>query len=168
MTGVEVRAESAADADAIGRVIARAFADHPFSDQSEARIVEALRAAGALTVSLVAVAGSEIVGHVAFSPVRMSDGSPRWYGLAPVSVDPARQRARIGSALVRRGLDALRGLGAIGCVVLGDPAYYGRFGFELCPGLVYRDGPADHFQARAFVGSVPRGEVEYHAVFQPA
>ena len=77
MIGVEIRDESAADAEAIARVITRAFTGHPFSDQSEAQIVRDLRAAAALTLSRVAIEGTELVGHIAFSPVRLSDGSPR-------------------------------------------------------------------------------------------
>lgn len=172
----EIRPECAADAEAIDRVITDAFAGHPFGDQGEAQIVRALRAAEALTVSLVAVtlavdgsveAGPDpvIVGHIAFSPVTPSDGAPRWYGLAPVAVAPQRQRTGIGAALVEAGIAAIRRLGAAGCVVLGDPAYYRRFGFEAFDDLVYADAPPGHFMARAFTGERPSGRVEYHRAF---
>jgi putative acetyltransferase len=173
----QIRPECAADADAISRVITDAFAGHPFSDQSEAQIVRALRDAEALTISLVAVAiddagegeaGTEIVGHIAFSPVSSSDGTAHWYGLAPVAVAPERQRAGIGLALVEAGLAEIRALGAAGCVVLGDPAYYRRFGFEPFGDLVYADAPPGHFMARTFTGERPSGRVEYHPAFESA
>jgi putative acetyltransferase len=168
LSPLELRRERPGDFDALDDLIGRAFAGHPQSDGSESRIVRELRAAGALTLSLVAIDDSRaVVGHVAFSPIVLSDATSAWYGLAPVSVEPARQRGGIGSALVREGLARLRALGAAGCVVLGDPAYYGRFGFALRSELVYPHGPADHFQALAFAGPFPRAEVTYHAAFDP-
>ena len=165
---IAIRDERPGDAEGLDGLIARAFADHPYSDGSETRIVRALRASGALTLSLVAFDTTHIVvGHVAFSPVVLSDGSLGWYGLAPVSVDPPHQRRGIGRALVGEGLARLRALGASGCVVLGDPAYYALFGFSLRPELFYAPGPPDHFQALTFGGPFPRAEVAYHAAFNP-
>lgn len=86
-------------------------------------------------------------------------------GLGPVSVMPAHQRMGIGSALVRSGLRRLRERGAAGCVVLGDPAYYGRFGFAPAPGLIYPGPPPDRFMALALQGVVPIGEVAFHDAF---
>lgn len=160
-----IRPEQPADVESIGSLINRAFADHLNSDHSEAGIVAALRTAGALTLSFVAIEGAAIVGHVSFSPVTLSDGTRDWYGLAPVSVEPACWRKGVGSALVRSGLAALAQRGAAGCVVFGDPAYYGRFGFLAREGLVYRGGPPALFQALAFRGSVPNAVVEYHPAF---
>jgi len=162
---LEIRVENRGDVGAIGRIVARAFVDHPQSDGTESRIVRDLRANGALALSLVALEGGRPIGHVAFSRVTLSDGSRDWFGLAPVSVDPIRQRFGIGAALVRAGLERLRARGAAGCVVFGDPAYYGRFGFERAPGLVYPGGPAEHFQALSFMERMPRAEVAYHAAF---
>ena len=116
-----VREERAGEAAAIAGVIARAFAGAAHSDGSEARIVEKLRAAGALSVSLVADDGS-VVGHVGFSPVDVA-GAQGWFGLGPVAVEPARQGQGIGAALIEEGLARLRAQGAAGCVVLGDPGY---------------------------------------------
>jgi len=168
MAGFVLRVEEPQDANAIDGVIARAFAGHPHSDGSEPRIVRDLRTSGALSLSLVAVergpAGDErVVGHVAFSPVGPSDGTPDWYGLAPISVEPDRQRAGIGAALIREGLARLRARAAAGCVVFGEPAYYERFGFAPCPALAYPGGPAAHFRALAFAGALPRGTLDYHA-----
>lgn len=160
-----IRPETSADAAAVTSVIARAFASEPHGSHTEQCIVQALRAAGALAVSLVAEQDQEVVGHVACSPVTISDGARHWYGLGPLAVDPAHQSRGIGAALVRAGLAQLRIVSAAGCVVLGDPAYYGRFGFKAVPGLVYPGPPPEYFMAQVFAGPVPQGEVSYHAAF---
>ena len=162
---MQIIQERPGDATVIGALTDAAFKDMPFSDQTEARIVEALRAAGALTLSIIAMEDGEIIGHVAFSPVRINGQPGGWYGLGPVSVWPDRQRGGIGSAIIRDGLDRLRAMGAQGCVLLGDPAYYRRFGFVSDPGLRYADVPAGYFQGLAFTGELPRGEVTYHVGF---
>lgn len=118
-----IRPERPGDEDPIGEVTREAFAFHPHSRQTEHFIVAALRRAGALSISLVAEQGDRVVGHVAFSPVRIGDGSPGWYGLGPVSVLPALQGQGIGRALIEHGLEELRRRGAGGCVLLGDPAF---------------------------------------------
>ena len=153
------------DEPAISGVIERAFAGAEHTNHAEQFIVVALRAAGALSVSLVAEHSGRVVGHVAYSPVTISSGANDWYGLGPLAVVPDLQSQGIGSALVRAGLERLRSLSARGCVVLGDPAYYGRFGFTVDPALVYPGAPPAYFMAQAFSGSVPRGEVAYHAAF---
>ena len=160
-----IRAECSDDTNAIRLLTEAAFKDAPHTRHTEARIVEALRAAGALTVSLVAVENEVIVGHVAFSPVTISDGTRDWFGLGPVSVTPGRQGEGIGQALIREGLRRLEAAGAAGCVVLGEPAYYGRFGFTYDPDLVYGEVPAGYFLRLALGGVPPKGEVTYHAGF---
>ncbi|MBN9452014.1 MAG: N-acetyltransferase [Bosea sp.] len=162
---MEIRSEQPADADAIRTLTTEAFATAPHSSGTEAAIVDALRKAGVLTLSLVAVEDEKIVGHVAFSPV-MIDGAERaWFGLGPVSVQPGRQRGGIGSELIREGLRCLRDMGAAGCVLLGDPAYYGRFGFANDPTLVLEGVPPEYFMRLAFGAAVPSGAVRYHAAF---
>mgnify|MGYP000484878701 CR=1 FL=1 len=99
-----IRDETAADGRAIFEVTRAAFENHPISRQTEPYIVEALRAAGALVVSLVAEADGRVVGHVAFSPVSLSDGSQGWYGVGPLSVLPECQRRGIGTALMHEGV----------------------------------------------------------------
>ncbi|WP_163469467.1 GNAT family N-acetyltransferase, partial [Escherichia coli] len=84
----------------------------------------------ALTLSLVAEHNGTPIGHASVSPIVLSNGAAGWYGLAPVSVLPAYQSQGIGSRLIRRLLAELQERGAAGCVVLGDPNYYGRFGFQ--------------------------------------
>lgn len=144
---------------------AAAFAGSPYGHNGEASIVEALRAEGVLTVSLVAALQDEVVGHVAFSPVRIAGAEGGWYGLGPVSVDPAHQRQGTGQALIRAGLDQLGELDAAGCVVLGEPDYYRRFGFESDPALFCAYGPAPYFQRLVLNGPAPRGEAVYHPAF---
>lgn len=162
---MDIRDECPDERAAIRVITTAAFETAPHSSGTESAIVDALRDAGALTLSLVAADEGEVVGHVAFSPV-MIDGSDRdWYGLGPVSVRPDHQGRGIGRALVEAGLERLRGAGAHGCVVLGDPAYYARFGFRADGALSYPDVPAEYFQSLGFVGPVPKGEVSYHAAF---
>ncbi len=160
-----IRPEQPADIAAIHALTREAFLNAPHTDHTEHLIVDALREAGALSVSLVAEADGQIVGHIAFSPVSISDGSTHWFGLGPVSVLPACQGRGIGRQLVASGLERLRALGAAGCVVLGEPAYYGRFGFAADPTLVLKDVPPAYFQALAFTPLQASGEVAYHAAF---
>lgn len=160
-----IRLENEGDADPIHDVTVAAFHGKPYSSGTEAQIVDALRAAGVLTISLVAEDHDEIVGHVAFSPVAINGRAGRWYGLGPVSVLPMWQRRGIGSSLIKTGLSHLRNLGAEGCVVLGDPAYYSRFGFVSDPALRYRDVDPRFFQRLSFTGDAPTGEVVFHPAF---
>ena len=160
-----IRPERASDEAAIRALVAAAFDGHPHSDGSEPGIVDALRADGDLAISLVAEEGGAIVGHVAFSPVSVSDGCQGWFGLGPAAVDPARQGEGIGTALIERGLDLLRDRGAAGCVVLGDPAYYARFGFAHDPALTYPGPPPEYFQRLVIGNSGAQGVVAYARAF---
>lgn len=160
-----IRPERPADAEAIAALTAAAFEGHAFSDGTEPAIPGLLREAGALTVSLVAEEEGRIAGHVAFSPVTVDGADVGWFGLGPVSVAPGLQRRGLGGALIREGLERLRGLGARGCVLLGDPGYYGRFGFEADPALRYPGPPARFFQRLVLVPPAPEGEVRFHPAF---
>lgn len=163
-----IRTESQDDHAAIHDLLAAAFADVPGNGRVEQRIVDALRRDDALTLSLVADIDGRIAGVAVFSPVSIADGAPRWYGLGPVAVMPRDQRHGVGGALIRAGLAELADTGAAGCVVLGEPDYYGRFGFRADPRLRYADVPAPYFQALAFGDAMPQGEVHYHASFSEA
>ncbi|GHH57803.1 GCN5 family N-acetyltransferase [[Pseudomonas] boreopolis] len=163
--GVSIRDEAAKDADAIGILTRLAFMQATHSSGTEQFIVAALRRADRLTVSLVATHGPELIGHVAISPVGLSTGETDWHGLGPLSVHPRWQRQGVGSALVRAALDRLRRLKSRGCVVLGDPGYYARFGFKTWPDLSLPGVPARYFQALPLGHGIPRGEVSYHAAF---
>lgn len=160
-----IRPEASKDAPGISSLVERAFANAAHTSHTEQFIVKALRAAGALTISLVAEQDRKVIGHVAYSPVTISSGTQNWYGLGPLTVDPALQSHGIGAALVRAGMAQLRTFGAAGCVVLGDPAYYRRFGFQVMPSLVYPGPPPEYFMAQVISGLVPQGEVKYHAAF---
>ncbi len=162
---MQIRAEGPQDVAAIGELTTAAFKDAPYSGGTEAGIVEALRADRALAVSLVAVQDGRVVGHVAFSPVRIDAADGDWYGLGPVSVEPERQGRGIGKALIEAGLARLRELKAAGCVVLGAPGYYGRFGFESDPALRYGEAPAAYFQRLILLGGAPSGQVHFHPSF---
>lgn len=167
-----IKDEEDHERDAIGAVVDAAFAGTDHSGGNEAAIVDALRRAGALAVSLLAVKDGLVIGHVALSPVVIDPGAAGaastgdWYGLGPIAVHPRMQAKGIGSALVRAGLDRLRARGAAGCVVLGEPDFYRRFGFAADPGLRLAGVPPRYFQALAFGGRVPRGTVAYHPAFE--
>ena len=160
-----IRREAPSDVATIERVTVEAFRTADHSNRTEQFIIRALRASGHLAVSLVAESDGAVVGHAAASPVTLSSGAPGWYGLGPVSVLPARQRQGIGSRLVRHVLSALQAAGAAGCVVLGEPHYYARFGFRPEPSLSLPGVPAEYFQALAFRGTLPAGLVAYHDAF---
>lgn len=167
MAGMRIRPERPSDADSITAVTIAAFRDHPYSVQTEQFIVRELRAAGALVVSLVAEVDAHVVGHIAFSPVTMSDGTPGWYGMGPVSVLPEHQRKGIGRALIDAGLARLKALGGRGCALVGDPRYYTRFGFRNEPALVHEGVPQEFFMVLPFdEHPVPNGRVDFHSAFR--
>jgi len=162
---VKIRNETEADVGAITDVTAAAFKTLEISNQTEQFIILALRAAKALSVSLIAEADGCIVGHIAFSPVVVSDGSQNWYGLGPVSVLPEYQRQGIGKALVQEGLSRLKEMNAQGCCLVGHPEYYRQFGFKNMPGLVVEGVPQEFFFALSFGGQYPQGTVTFHDAF---
>lgn len=160
-----IRPESPGDVEAIHALTAAAFQRAPHTSHTEHLIVDALRAAGQLAVSLVDERQGALVGHVAVSPVAVSDGTRDWFGLGPISVLPGYQGLGVGSGLMRAALQRLRDLGAGGCVLVGEPAFYGRFGFRAWPSLLLPGVPPAYFQALALSGRVPHGEVSYHDAF---
>jgi putative acetyltransferase len=161
---VIVRPERDGDERDIHQLIEEAFRGAEHSSGTEARIVDALRSAGALAVSLLAI-DEGIAGHVAISPVTIDGRDIGWFGLGPVAVLPDRQGRGIGAALIEAGLASLRAIGASGCVVLGDPSFYARFGFEPVAGLRYPGPPPEYFQALSLNGELPGGEVAYPPAF---
>ena len=160
-----IRPERPADAAAISRLTTAAFRTAQHSSGTEARIVERLRRSGGLLLSLVAEDKAGIVGHIAFSPVRIGGEWQNWVGLGPVAVAPSAQQGGVGSALIRDGLARMRAAGHAGCVVLGEPGYYTRFGFAAIPGITYPGVPTEYFMAQGFLGAPPQGEVAYHPAF---
>ena len=149
-----VRPEAPEDAAAIHAVHAASF-----PTDAEARLVDLLRAAGHLSVSLVAEAGGEVVGHVAFSPVTAGAGAAG-AGLGPVAVVESHRRQGIAAELIRAGLETCRRLGFEWAVVLGDPKYYSRFGFGPASDSGLRDeyDGGSAFQAMELTpGALPAG-----------
>lgn len=149
-----LRPERPGDEPAIHAVVAAAF---PTAD--EARLVDALRAAEKLVISVVAEVEGEMVGHVGFSPIDVA-GEPTGLGLAPLSVAPEHQRRGIGAELVRAGLAQCRADGVGFVVLLGSPDYYGRFGFRRASGwgLANEYGATVAFQALELrEGAIPAG-----------
>ncbi|MEX2444571.1 MAG: N-acetyltransferase [Alkalispirochaeta sp.] len=163
---VLIRDETSTDFDVISEVTIAAFETMKISNHTEQFIIEALRSAKALTVSLVAEADGIVVGHIAFSPVTMSDGTKDWYGLGPVSVHPDFQRKGIGKALIQEGLSRLKNLKAKGCCLVGHPQYYRQFGFNNVEGLIHEGVPKEVFFALSFDGNIPQGNVSFHEGFK--
>jgi predicted N-acetyltransferase YhbS len=162
---IRVRKETDQDILEIEAVTEVAFLNAPHTSHTEQFIVNALRDAGQLFISLVAEDEGGIVGHVALSPVVISNGANGWYGLGPISVLPERQGCGVGSQLMTQALLELEEAGAVGCVLLGDPGFYGRFGLRTDSGLQLPGVPAEYFLVRSFRGAVPAGTVSYHEAF---
>lgn len=163
---IVIRDEIEADVEAITEVTVAAFRTLEISQHTEQFIIEALRRAGALTVSLVAELDGRMIGHIAFSPVTMSDNTPGWYGLGPVSVLPDYQLRGIGTALVTEGLARLKDMGAKGCCLVGHPDYYRKFGFANVPGLFLEGVQQEFFFSLSFDGHFPQGSVTFHEAFK--
>ena len=162
---VHIRDETPRDVDIITELTVAAFEALEVSDHTEQFVIRALREAGDLTVSLVAEHDGCTVGHIAFSPVTVSDGTPGWYALGPVSVWPHMHHQGIGKALIHEGLARLLALGARGCCLVGHPEYYPRFGFLHTDRLVFPGVPAHVFFVLPFAGHVPEGTVSFHPAF---
>ena len=162
---MHIRSEQAGEETTIFNLTQMAFASAPFSDGAEGPIVDRLRQDGHLTVSLVALKDEEIVGHIAFSPVTINENDEGWYGLGPISVHPDLQKQGIGRALIIEGLARIKALGAIGCVLVGDPAYYSRFDFRSEGDLYYGEVPTEYVQWLAFGPKSARGVLKYAPAF---
>lgn len=160
-----LRAETRADVDAIKTLTSEAFRHQPHSNQTEAAIIEGLREAGALTLSLVAHYAQRIIGQISVSAVNVSGGAQGWFGIGPLSVAPDFQGQGVGTDLVWQTLRTMRQRGAAGCVVLGEPAYYGRFGFRSTPALSLDGAPPGCFLVRPYERVVPLGTVQFHSAF---
>lgn len=160
-----IRQEDPRDTEAIHELTTRAFAPMQFSNGSEAAIVRGLRDDGDLTISLVADEAGDVVGHVAFSPVTIGGRHDGWFGLGPISVEPARQGQGIGRALIEAGLALLRERGAAGCALIGSPDLYRRFGFKSDGRLTYGQLEPRYVQWLVLAGQPPVGELRYAPAF---
>ena len=159
-----VRAETPEDYAAIRDVNIAAFLDHEFSEQTEHLIVDALREAGALDVSLVAEVDGKVVGHVAFSAAGIGE-TTGWFLLGPVAVLPENQGQGIGRALIEAGLGELRSRHARGCVLVGDPAFYAHFGFSQHEGVTWPGVPDEYVLCLPMSDEPASGEVTFHPAF---
>lgn len=165
---MEIRSEQPADHEAIRRITEEAF-----GGRVEADLIEELRRRDAVSASLVAALGGDVIGHILFSPVRIHDHGFGGVavGLAPMAVVPRLQRRGVGSLLVHSGLARCRELGADVVVVLGHADYYPRFGFRPAAELGLRcDYPVqpENFMALELTDEAldgVEGMVTYHPAF---
>jgi putative acetyltransferase len=169
MKTTHIRDERPEDIRSVYELTSLSFQNHPYSQHTEQLIVDALRDAGALTVSLVAELDGHVVGHVAVSPVSISDGSRNWYGLGPISVTPDKQRQGIGSMLMREAMERMKILNGQGCVLVGDKAFYGRFVLQNYMGLIHEGVPQEFVLALSLdlrpEARMPKGIVAFHGAF---
>ena len=158
-----IRPETADDIPAIRRIVTEAMRLLPQATGTEADIVDRLRAAQALTLSLVAEDGEGPIGYLAASQARIGSDT-RWSVIGPLAVLPARHREGIGCALMAEAIRRLKPL-CRGVTLVGDPGYYGRFGFRAWPGLRVTGCPPEVVQALPFDAPPPEGEVIHHPAF---
>ncbi|RUM09103.1 GNAT family N-acetyltransferase [Rhizobium fabae] len=163
---MHIRSETPADVDAIHDLTTTAFTPMPYSEGTEAEIIRRLRLSGDLTISLVAEEAGEILGHVAYSAVTIDGVHDGWFGLGPISVKPERQRRGIGRALIARGLELLREMGASGCALIGNPDVYGGAGFSSDGQLTYHDLETRLVQRIVFRGPAPSGMLRFAPAFE--
>jgi len=160
-----IREERAGDEKAIHALTRRAFEGHPYSDGDEAEVIDRLRADGDLLLSLVAVESGNIVGQVTYSTARLSSGDEGWLVVGPVAVEPARQGAGIGRALLEAGEAAMRARGAKGITVLGDPALYSRFGYVQHTPMQLEGEVGEYLQVKSFGVPIPAATLTYAPAF---
>jgi predicted N-acetyltransferase YhbS len=164
-SGTLVRSERPGDYADISDLTKRAFAPMSYASGKEHVLIEALRQHGALSVSLVAIEGGELVGHVAFSPAKTSDSSSPWYALGPIAVEPKMQMRGIGSLLILEGITWLRSMNVAGCILVGEPKYYARFGFAGAPDLAPDGVPPEFFMVLPLSNTEPRSVITFHPLF---
>lgn len=160
-----IRPERAEDHAAIYDITKRAFAPMPYAAGDEQDLIDQLRKAGALVLSLVAEHDGKVVGQISFSPAVAADGSSDWYALGPVSVEPALKHQGIGSQLILAGIAWLQEQDAAGCALVGNPAYYSRFGFKAFSELAPKGEPAEYFQILPLRVKEPSVVVGFHPLF---
>jgi putative acetyltransferase len=162
-----IRSERPDDHAAIYDLTKRAFAPMPYAGGDEQDLINTLRREGALALSLVAEFEGRVVGHIAFSPAFAANGDSGWFTLGPVSAEPELKGQGIGSAVIREGLDQLRRRDAAGCILVGDPAYYARFGFRPFPALCPPGEPAEFYQILPMNAVALDCVIGFHPAFAP-
>jgi putative acetyltransferase len=162
---VIIRPEQAADIDTIRELVRLAFTGHPVSSGTEPLIVDALRADGALELSLVAELDGAVVAHIAYSAASIGDSSSGWFLVGPVAVHPDHQGKGIGRALIEASLDTMRSRAARGCVLVGDPDFYRRFGFGRYSEVTWPGVPDEYVLCLPMSAEEPAGEIAFHPAF---
>jgi putative acetyltransferase len=157
---ITIRHEKQGDAAAIYALTKAAFAPMSFSDDSEPDMIDQMRKDGDLVLSLVAEQDG-IIGHVAFSPAKISGAAGDWYGLGPISVRADMQKQGLGTKLAHTGLDMLRKMGAAGCVLTGNPDVYAPMGFQSRPDLTYSGLNTKYIHYYVLNGTAPKGEINF-------
>lgn len=164
-----IRDERPNDKRLISQIHYAAFKGHPVhapgAEPTEHLVVEHLRVANELTLSLLAEVGGEAVGHIALSRAVVGADRSGWFLLGPIGVLPRHQNLGIGSALVRESLQRIRSIGAVGVVLVGNPGFYARFGFGNVQGLTYNGVPDQYVLAICFGCKPPLGEIIAHEAF---
>ena len=159
----KIRSEEIQDIEQVRAILRAAF-----PSIAESKLVDALRANGKAIISLVALQGNEILGHIMFSPVSTTPPSDlKGIGLAPVAVRPDVQMQGIGSQLIHEGLRLCKEKGFDFCVVLGDPNYYGRFGFQKASSFAIQNeyGVDEEFMVTHFSKCDIAGVIHYAPEF---
>ncbi|WP_430404054.1 GNAT family N-acetyltransferase [Hyphomonas sp.] len=162
---IRIRPEEPIDQRAIYNVTKQAFATMPFAAGDEQRLINVLRDEGALSLSLVAEQRGKVVGHLALSPVTHESGEAGWYGLGPISVDPALQKKGIGGQLIAEAKAWMTARKARGCILVGDPNYYTRHGFLPAPAQTPEKEPPEYFMVLQLAGTAPVGRFSFHPAF---
>ncbi len=169
---MHIRNERAEDTDIITNIHQQAFKNHPQhapgSEPCEHRIVELLRSANALSLSQVAEVNGNPVGHIALSPARVGKDIDGWFLLGPIGVLPHYQKQGIGSALMRETIHTMREQNAKGIVLVGDPGFYGYFGFHSLSGLEYPGVPNEYVLALQLGKDAPSGTIAANKAFEDA
>lgn len=160
-----IRPEEPRDRPAIYDVTKRAFAPMPFAAGDEQDLINVLRDVGALSLSLVAEQQGKVVGCVALSPVTHESGEDGWFGLGPISVEPALQRKGIGGALIAEAKAWMKARKARGCILVGDTNYYPRHGFLPSPAHTPEKEPPEYFMMLPLDGTTPAGRFSFHPAF---
>ena len=162
---MKIRPEQPADVDAIRELVRLAFTGHAYSNGTEPLIIDALREDGALALSLVAEVDGTVVAHIAFSAGAVGGSTPGWFVVGPVAVHPDYQRRGIGSELIEASLDVMRSRNTRGCVLVGEPDFYGHFGFRRCSHVNWPGVPDEYVLCLPFSEEEPAGEIAYHPAF---
>lgn len=162
---VLVRPERPEDRQAIFDVTQRAFAPMPYAGGDEQLLPDRFRDANALALSLVAEKDGRVMGQITLTPATPADRSTGWYAIGPVSVEPAIQHQGVGSLLIRAAIAWMREQGGTGCVLVGNPEYYSRFGFHRFPSLTPTGEPAEFYQMLSLDGREPDVVVHFHPLY---